>query len=312
MDNSNLFVEICGASNSVSCLILLCIALIVIIIFLTVKIIFMKRTVSEITDQFAEKLKSDTNTLITVSSYDKTMRDLASKINTQLKELKKQTHHFVQGNLELKNTMTNISHDLRTPLTAISGYLELLDECEKNETLARYTEIIKNRTNALIKLTDELFDYLVATSSELDIMEEPVDIRAVLEENIIAFYAAFEENKIMPEITLPKEKIMRNTDLHAWSRIFTNIISNAIKYSDGDLKIEMTDDGAVTFSNTASNLNGVEVERLFDRYYTVESAGKSTGLGLSIAKALIERVSGSISAKYDDGRLYIYILLSQK
>ena len=116
-----------------------------------------------------------------------------------------------------------------------------------------------------------------------------------------------QEKGIQPEIKLPEEPVYRELDAGAVNRIFSNIISNALKYSDGDLSVVMDTDGSITFTNTAHNLNAVTVGRLFDRFYTVEASRNSTGLGLSIAKLLIERMGGTISAQYAKNKLNIVI-----
>lgn len=109
----------------------------------------------------------------------------------------------------------------------------------------------------------------------------------------------------------PEEKIVRKPDAAALRRIFDNILSNAVKYADGDLAVTLLPDGAVTFSNSAQALSRVQAERLFDRFYTVEAARDSTGLGLSIAKLLTEKMGGTISADYADGRLRIRTVFPQ-
>lgn len=96
------------------------------------------------------------------------------------------------------------------------------------------------------------------------------------------------------------------------SRIFSNLLNNAIKYSDGDLDITLDDDGMITFSNTAPDMSEVQVERLFDRFYTLENARKSTGLGLSIARISMEQMNGTITAEYKEGKLFIYLFLPHK
>lgn len=290
-------------------LICLCIILFIIIVGLCAKIFLMRKSIIEINEDFADKLKNDTNTLISISSRDKTIRRLANDINIQLKELRRQRHRFVQGDTELKNAVTNISHDLRTPLTAINGYLDLLDNTEKNETAARYIEIIKNRTETLTQLTEELFRYSVITSPEYDSRVESVNVNSVLEESILVFYAALQEHNITPQIKMPETTVIRNVNHASLSRIFSNLINNALKYSDGDLNITLTSAGHITFTNTASALSKVETERLFDRFYTVENARKSTGLGLSISRILIEQMNGTISAVYEKDRLTICIEL---
>lgn len=286
-----------------------CAVCVVIIVILVVKIILMKRDINAIATDFNEKLNSDTNTLVTISGSDKSVHRLAADINKSLKELRRQKLKFEQGDTELKNAITNISHDLRTPLTAISGYLDLLEREQKSDEVERYLGIIKNRTEALKQLADELFKYSVITSPDYDAPKERVSVNAVLEESIVAYYAALQQKGIAPEINIPEEAVYCTANRAALSRIFSNLIGNAIKYSDGDLNITLTGDGQITFSNTASQLTEVQVSRLFDRFYTVESARKSTGLGLSIAKVLVEQMNGSIAAHYNRNILSIKILL---
>ena len=285
---------------------ILCGVLAVIVAVLAIKILMMQKSMNEICACVAEHLSTDTNQLVIVSSGDKYIRRLACEISGQLAELRRLRLRYMNGDRELKEAVTNISHDLRTPLTAICGYLELLEAEEMTDSTRRYIKQIGERTEALKSLTEELFRYSVI-SSVSDLSYEEVSLGRVLEDTLISFYGAFEQKKISPDITLPDTAVVRSLDRSALSRIFGNIVSNAIKYSDGDLSVTMTDRGEIVFSNTASGLSSVEVGRLFDRFYTVDSARKSTGLGLSIAKLLTERMGGSISADYKGKTLSIKV-----
>lgn len=285
--------------------------LICIILGLCVKVFLLRRAAGEIETGLSERLMTDTNTLLDISSRDRHMKRLAESINVQLRRLRKERHRFIQGDVELKNAVANISHDLRTPLTAISSYLELLDKEVKSDNVNRYIEVIKNRTEALKLLTEELFRYSVITSPEFDATTEPLSVNQLLEEAILDFYAALQERNITPSIHMTGQRVMRTLNRGALSRVFANLINNAIKYSDGDLDITLTGNGRITFSNRASGLNRVQVERLFDRFYTVENAGKSTGLGLSIARVLVEQMHGTISARFENERLDISIQLPE-
>ena len=283
---------------------IICGVLAVVIVILAIKIRMMQKSMDEICACVSEHLSSDTNQLITVSSNDKHVRHLASEIARQLTELRRQRRQYISGDRELKEAVTNISHDLRTPLTAICGYLELLEAEEMTDNTRRYVEQISNRTEALKALTEELFRYSVI-SSVSDLNYENVNVGRVLEDTLISFYGAFEQKNITPKISLPDSSVSRSLDKFALSRIFGNIVSNAVKYSDGDFEVTMTESGEITFSNTASELSSVDVGKLFDRFYTVDSARKSTGLGLSIAKLLTERMGGNISADYKGNVLSI-------
>jgi len=287
---------------------IICGVLAVVIVILLIKIRMMQKSMDEICSCLSEHLSSDTNQLITVSSSDKHVRHLASEIARQLTELRRQRRRYINGDRELKEAVTNISHDLRTPLTAICGYLELLEAEEMTDNTRRYVEQISNRTEALKALIEELFRYSVI-SSVSDLNYEKVDVSRVLEDSLLSFYAAFERKHIIPQIFVPNEGVWRTLDKQALSRIFSNIIGNAVKYSDGDFSVTMHDDGQIVFSNTASGLSSVEVGKLFDRFYTVDLARKSTGLGLSIAKLLTERMNGSIAANYQNNVLSITVSL---
>ncbi|MDE6413117.1 MAG: HAMP domain-containing histidine kinase [Eubacterium sp.] len=281
----------------------------VVIIALLLKIILLKKSAKEIETAFADRLITDTNTLIDISSSDKNMKRLASSINAQLRKLREEHHRFVQGDTELKNAVTNISHDLRTPLTAIFGYLDLLEKQEKSEEVERYLKIIGERCESLKSLTEELFKYSVIVTTDEEFKTEEIVVNNVLEESVAGYYATLVEHSINPVIDLPEEKVACLANRSALNRIFSNLLNNAVKYSNGDLHISLKENGEIVFSNTALGLDEIQVGRLFDRFYTVESARKSTGLGLAISKTLAEQMNGSISAKYTDNRLIITLKL---
>lgn len=266
----------------------------------------LKKSIKEICADFEDCLHEDTNVLIAVSSGDETVRRLANEINIQLVELRKIKLQYENADSELKEAITNISHDLRTPLTAIFGYLDLLEKQDLSADAERYVEQIRNRSDALKQLTEELFRYSVISSTP-EMSYEEVNVCRVLEETLISFEGALKKADIIPDVKLPSAPVWRKLDSAALVRIFSNIISNAIKYSDGDFNVAIDENGRITFSNTARELSVVEVGKLFDRFYTVDSARKSTGLGLSIAKLLIERMKGTVTAEYVSDKLIIVI-----
>ena len=276
---------------------------------LVIKIIVMKRTARSITEQFAEKMSDDTNTGIRIDTADRDMRALAGGINTQLKKLRAEHNRYVCGDAELKAAITNISHDLRTPLTAVCGYLEVMKKEEKSPQMENYLEIIEGRAELMKQLTEELFRYSVILSSDGNAEVEEVAVNQVLEDCIMGYYAALSEKGITPKIELTEEKVVRTLNRNALARTFNNLMNNALKYSDGDLFISLSADGEIVFSNTAASLTKLQVERLFDRFYTVQAARNSTGLGLSIARTFIEQMNGSIKADLAGDRLIITIKL---
>ncbi|MGN0549584.1 MAG: sensor histidine kinase [Acutalibacteraceae bacterium] len=278
-----------------------------IVVILFYKYISIKRELKSINEQITELLNNDTNAMITVSTNDKVIAQTVTAFNQNIRELRKKELRLQSKNDEISTAITNVSHDLRTPLTAICGYLELLKSEEKSPEVNRCLEIIENRTDALKNLTEELFRYSLIACEENELKPEEVTVNGILEESIAAYYAAFKEREIEPLITITEQKIIRRLDKSALLRIFANILSNALKYSDGDLEITLTDSGTIIFSNTASNLDEIQVGKIFDRFYTVENARTSTGLGLSIARSLAERMNGSITASYSGGKLTVTV-----
>lgn len=295
----------------------------------------LKRALEEICGDFAAGIAEDTNTLIRVSCRDKSVCRLAASLNRQLVILQEQRHRYERGDAELREALTNLSHDLRTPLTALGGYLELLkrqlgmagEAAKQNrkeggaapeETspcvcltpqeaclTEQYLACMEERMGAMKQLTEELLHCFVASGEGLLAEAEEISLNAVLEESLAGFYGAFTKRGIVPEIHVCSEPVKRRLNRRALSRIFDNILNNALKYSDGDLQVSLSVDGEICFSNRASAMTPVQAGRLFDRFFTVESGQDSMGLGLSIARLLTEQCKGRIGAVYQEGRLVV-------
>ena len=277
---------------------------------LAVRLILLRSDLKRLGRDFSRRLSEDTNVGLDSGGQDREVRALAAQLDGQLKILRREQLRYQQGDREIKEAVTNISHDLRTPLTAICGYLELLEQeeqTENTENTARYLSLIRGRTQAMKDLTEELFRYSLTAAGEETLQPETVDLGAAVEESMASFYEAFTGRGICPQVVLPEGKVLRRLDAAALSRVLGNILNNALKYSDGDLAVQLTSGGTLTVSNRASALSEVAVGRLFDRFFTVEAARNSTGLGLSIAKLLTERMGGTITAQYEAERLSILL-----
>ncbi len=285
----------------------LCVLLIGVTLVLVGKILSLRRAAEELRVEFAARLREDTNVGIDISTSDTKMRALAADMDRQLKLLRQEHIRYVQGDAELKAAVTNISHDLRTPLTAICGYLELLSKEEMSEIVREYLAIVENRVFAMKELSEELFRYSVILSADVGMEREKVSLNAALEDCVAAYYGAFLAAGIEPQITIPKEPVIRELDRQALSRILSNVVSNALKYSEGDFFITLEEDGTIHFCNRAEGLDVVQVGHLFERFYTVQSGKHATGLGLSIARNLTEELGGKITAEYVDEMLHILV-----
>ena len=278
-----------------------------------IKIVLLRRGFDELTDNIDDQVKGNTQVPVTLTTSDPHAKRAAETINRELTNLQKERNEYLDGNRKVAEAVTGISHDIRTPLTAINSYLDLIAD-EKDEDLkVQYLERIKSRTLSLSDLADELFKYSTSADPTHYTVQsdrsssEPVDISRILEECILSFYAAFKNKGIEPQIELPEKTVLVMCDSRSANRIFENIISNALKYADGALNITLDDLGCAVFSNPAPDLTPVSAAKLFDRYYTVNEGSASTGLGFSIAKELITRNGGTIESSLKDGILSVIV-----
>lgn len=287
-------------------------AALVTIAALIIKLHLVHKAAGEVSAAVMDIRAQGSNRVIGISSRDRHMRALTATLNDELRELNALRLKYEQGDMELKHAITGVSHDLRTPLTAIAGYIDLLERESDPVKRSRYIAIIKNRTEALRKLSEELLDYSVSASHEQSLELRPVALNRALEESLASFYQAFSDRGIAPQVSIPEEPVICLCEPQALNRVLGNVLSNAAKYSDGDLLVSLKPTGEIEVENSARGLDSVQTEKLFDRFYTVENARGSTGLGLSIAKTLTERMGGRIDAQYRHGRLHILIILKKE
>lgn len=299
-------------------LIVICVLLAIALTLAVIKIVLLRRGFDELTENIEDQVSGKTQIPVTLTTSDPHARHTAEILNRELKNLDRERNEYLDGNRKVAEAVTGISHDIRTPLTAINSYLDLMAD-EKDEKLkAQYLERIKSRTLSLSDLADELFKYSTSTDPERypvqteNIVSEPIDICRVLEECILSFYAGFKKRGIEPDIEIPDEPVFVLCDKKSANRIFENIIGNAIKYANNDLKVKLDPKGQVIFSNPAPDLTPVSAAKLFDRYFTVNEGHASTGLGFSIAKELITRNNGTIEADLKDGILMITVSFNLK
>jgi signal transduction histidine kinase len=283
-----------------------------------IKIVLLRRGFDELTENIEDQVSGKTQIPVTLTTSDPHARHTAEILNRELKNLDRERNEYLDGNRKVAEAVTGISHDIRTPLTAINSYLDLMADEKDEELKAQYLERIKSRTLSLSDLADELFKYSTSTDPERypvqteNIASEPIDICRVLEECMLSFYAGFKKRGIEPDIEIPDEPVFVLCEKKSANRIFENIIGNAIKYANNDLKVKLDPKGQVIFSNPAPDLTPVSAAKLFDRYFTVNEGHASTGLGFSIAKELITRNNGTIEADLKDGILMITVSFNLK
>ncbi len=287
-------------------LLCICLLLTVALIVLIIKVILLRRAFREIGTQVKDHLDGTNSSAFQLSTSDSDARKLANELNSELQQLHAERISLKDGDKRMKANVTAISHDLRTPLTAINSYVDLLDGEKDENKRKEYLERIKDRTSELKDMTADLFKYSVSADTQYDsqLSVEDIDLKQIIETSLISFYNEFSSKGITPQTDFPAGKVIINCNRKTLMRIFDNVFSNAAKYA-ASLSVRLTEEGVVTVTNDAPELTSVQVSKMFDKYYTVSDGSGSTGLGLSIAKELVGQLGGDIKARLNEGRLTI-------
>ncbi|MCP3773611.1 ATP-binding protein [Paenibacillus sp. MZ04-78.2] len=222
---------------------------------------------------------------------------------------------------QLKNELiTNISHDLRTPLTLIMGYLRLLHDknFETSEQAAGYASIAYSKSEKLKGLIDDLFEFTKLSNHDVPLHKKGVVINEVLEQLLEEYVTLSEEQQLTLIRSLPQERLLVRIDVDKMIRVFENLLGNAIKYSPKPSVITFgmireREHAIIRISNKADALTRDELEQLFDRFYRVDKARTSdtggSGLGLAIARSIVESHEGTIWAESENGEIHFYVKL---
>lgn len=280
--------------------------LIVIIILLYYKLIRNKLQLKNINKQLEKLNNKLSRETIKVSLGDSDIERLACNINNYINKSESICNETKRHEVMLKQQISDISHDLRTPLTSIIGYIQLLeseklDEKQKKE----YLRIIHNKASVLGNLINCFFELSIIDSEEYPINIKKLDITALIYNTILSNYTIMKNKHIEPEVDIYNNAININSDEIVCERIVQNLITNAVKYTEGTIYMKLTRNskGEAEFliSNEIKNLEEKEVNALLNRFYTVDKARTkgNTGLGLYIVKVLINRINGKIEVIYD-------------
>lgn len=288
------------------------ICLIAIIIFLITIIIGYKREFRRINKQIIENLDEYAN--IKTKSVDKDIENLVESINLIFDSRQKIVAEKNKNEEKIRQSISNMSHDLRTPLTSIMGYLQMIKSEKSSEADKKeYMDIVEKRTKSLQQLISSFYDLSRMEGNEYNFNYKKVNLSSILCENIAVFYNDFRNNNIEPIIEIDENVKDIISDDGAINRIFSNLITNMIKHGENFVKITLRQENDVIiteFINKATRLTQENVDKLFDRFYTVDNSrsDKNTGLGLYITRIMVEKLGHSISSKIDNGYLIIEII----
>ena len=247
-----------------------------------------KRQICEITKQISENKK------LRISLSSKQIEKLAGIINEKNDLEQKTKVRIIQEKEQLKHSIADISHDLRTPLTSIQGYLTLLKDCEDKEEQEHYFSVIQAKTNYLTELLQIFYDLSLIESEDYILEIEKIDVNRIVTDCLIDKYNELKE--LTPTIKIENAPVWIIGNAVACKRIIDNLVTNVIRYSDDDIEIVMDADGIFTVKNTTSELKNIDVNILFQKFYTVDTSRSNgnTGLGLYIVKELLNKIEGGI------------------
>ena len=288
------------------------ICLIAIIIFLITIIIGYKREFRRINKQITENVDEYAN--IKTKSVDKDIENLVESINLIFDSRQKIVAEKNKNEEKIRQSISNMSHDLRTPLTSIMGYLQMIKSEKSSEADKKeYMDIVEKRTKSLQQLISSFYDLSRMEGNEYNFNYKKVNLSSILCENIAVFYNDFRNNNIEPIIEIDENVKDIISDDGAINRIFSNLITNMIKHGESFVKITLKqeNDMIITeFTNKATGLTAENVDKLFDRFYTVDNSrsDRNTGLGLYITKILVEKLGYNIIAQLDNEILKIKII----
>lgn len=280
------------------------------LLILLILFIRLKRDINYITKQL--KKNQATYTSIRIKSMDKHVEQLANEINCLYDYAQQERVTLKKKEEYLRQSITHISHDLRTPLTSIKGYMQLMERDSNKEEKKQYIEIIKKRTEHLQELVTTFYDLSRIEEQEYPFEYSMVHLGECLAQSILMYYEDFTSRGIEPSIEIEEDIPMIVADKQVVQRIFSNLISNIVKYGASPVSISLKQqDGVIvtTFCNYAPELKGEQVSSLFERFYSGDHTrgNRSSGLGLSIAKEFVEQLGHNIHATLENKMLCIQI-----
>lgn len=291
-------------------MIFLVVGLIILIAFLLAYIFFMKKEVRNISNQLNEYNDFKTGKKIDVNLINKEIESLGESINRHIEISNELKLNEIRSKEELKEMIANISHDLRTPLTSILGYVQMLKKRCNDDKNIEYLDRVENKARVLGVMLEDFFTLSVVDNANYKLKLECLDLNELLFETLIGFYDQLEKRGIEPKININDvDKIIG--ERKSIIRIIENLMSNVVKYSSGQVEVELIqedDEVTLIIMNSLDDEKTIDIEKIFHKFYKNNDKSrtmKSTGLGLYIVKNLMKKMNGDIIAQQIDNRLYI-------
>ena len=274
----------------------------VLILILIGILISYKRQVKDICRQLRFLQECDSNMLITTEMKKGHIEELAELLNTLLKERKRERADYQKKEQMIADIYTNLSHDIRTPLTSLDGYFQLLEETQEENDRKRYIQIIQERIESLKEMLEELFTYTKLQNGTYELKLEPQNVGQILKETVFSYYDDWAEQGISPQFEITEEPVWIRGNKQALRRTIQNIIRNGLDHGNKEIRIQLSRNEKqmeLVFQNKIEPGEQIDISRVFERFYKADKARSksSTGLGLSIAKGFVEKMHGEIAAE---------------
>ncbi|MBS7009307.1 sensor histidine kinase [Anaerostipes sp.] len=279
------------------------------IVILTGYLILLRKQINKMNRQLDKRRKENTRQPISLELMDSGLTCLAANINQCLKSEEKLKEQSIRKEQEQKDMIANLSHDLRTPLTAIKGYQQLLMKTLTQEDQKDRLRIAQKHADELGNLIEQFFEYSLLASKASEPDWDRINLGALIAECIAEMIPVLEEKEL--RIRMEEQEIVYvRADRKMLIRMIQNLIRNCLAYAESDVtvKVEKTEKGIFSFGNKSGEK--ADTDRLFERFYREDRArGQSGGLGLSIVKLLSEQMGGTAKASWTDGWLVIRVEL---
>lgn len=275
----------------------------VLAVYFCVRYILLRKAVKRSAKELHEITEDlEQNHIVKLPSPSQSMEELLSEINTNLEAIRRTRVRYEEKENVLKQQIENVSHDLRTPLTAILGFLDLIDENSLPDEDRESLDVVKRKARSLKKLIAQFYDLSRLTAGDYPVKLETVDIGRKLRETVLDSYQELKKKELEVHLDIPDQAVYAMADEDALERIFQNLLQNAGRYAQSCLKIQLLDGNdkvTMVMENDTRHLDAAETDALFERFYTADRSRSegSTGLGLPIAKYLVEEMGGGLTAE---------------
>ncbi len=250
--------------------------------------------------EIAEHLED--NRIAKLASPDRDLETLLGTVNSLLDGMRRQAVLYGRREAQLKEQVERISHDLRTPLTSIQGYLALVDEEELDDEARASLAVVERKATSLQRLIAQFYELSRVRGEGLSLKMEPMDVGRAVRESVAGQYRLLADRGLDVRLSVPEHAVIAVADADAFDRVLANLLHNAGKYAKAALEVSVAEASgrvSITFANDVEDFDETQVERLFEPFYTADAsrAQESSGLGLTIARHLVEGMDGALDVR---------------